>query len=980
MPLGLSQQSPFSRIVLALWLTKMKKLILFIYALPLLALQDGDFSGSNFLSFSGPIAPQTDYRVEFRLRAFSAAGVQGIFGNNAVGPHCLLVTGTVTLRCRDFAGAGDPVDISLTARTDVRVRFQRFYSTGVRLLEVWNSDGSNYTSNSITNAVAVTGFDTTQYVGAYYGAGSTCDCTIGFLRWWSTTVAAASSAPPDSAVTKGDMVDLELEGNTTDSSGRSISITTTGGALSYATTTTYAPSAVISYTGAARAGSTFALSGATSSNLTDDQPLSYFWQAPTWTTAAPTFSTRTASTTTMTVPTAQTVTVRLRVTDTTGQVGTVDSTVGVVATDSSSRVSIPDATVAIILGPQLRSGAGPWTAFENNEQAIARALIATIPESPGDTPAAGTITFTSGSSAITGSGTNFTSTFACNGTDSLVAIYPLGGGAYGRRAYIVTGCSSTTAATIYPNYDAPSSPVSPSGVQYQQMSNGTSASWVNGSNNWNYYDAVVAFYRLYYRTGDTTYRDAARSLADKWWLFPIDKGNGSVSGARSIGLVGLMLRANDGRSDMWPGIVSILNTNYSVWLNGYYPFQPNLDIGEIREQGYVALYTQVLSMLHPDGPTRTTWAANAVLARDYFIANQKAYGGWAFTLDPSQNYYGSGNFPWQGWALMQFLRIQYEVTGSSTAKASLKAYIDYVLAEGIDATNDGGYYEDNRFTFCPDYGAEKTGTVTATNGSTAVTGSGTQFQSQYACNGTDTIAIQDSGGNRRGYTVASCSSQTAMVLGSAYAGATESGRRILKYAGAGTTPPSACHSSYGLVSANVSDARTLNNGLHWGFGWAYAEYGTSSYLTNGDRLFAQNLGLGGTGNDGIVGHYADVVSGGSSPSYLAITYLSKEFAFVGGAPGSQSYLAYRLGAAAAASTTSVTVSANRSAITSATKMRVTITQPSGTTATNTCSADTCTVTGLSTRQGTAALMKIEYLSASDAVLAAGSQQPITISQ
>jgi len=121
-------------------------------SVPAVALQNGDFSGSNFLTFTGPAVSFTDYRVEFRLKGFSAAGVQGVFGNNDFGgPHCYLVSGSVTLRCRDWQGAGDHVSISLSGRTDVRVRFQRFYSTGVRLLEIWNADGTGYTSGSITN-------------------------------------------------------------------------------------------------------------------------------------------------------------------------------------------------------------------------------------------------------------------------------------------------------------------------------------------------------------------------------------------------------------------------------------------------------------------------------------------------------------------------------------------------------------------------------------------------------------------------------------------------------------------------------------------------------------------------------------------------------------------------------------------------------------------------------------------------------------
>jgi len=966
----------------------MKRLLLFLASLPLLALQNGDFSGSNYLSFTGPSINFTDYRVEFRLSGFTSGGTQGIFGNNDNGgPHCLLVSGGVTLRCRDWQGAGDHVSIDLTGRTDVRVRWQRVYSTGVRTLEVWNSDGTGYTTGSITNAVGPLAFNATQYVGAYYGAGSQCTCDIGFVRWWTTTVAPASSAPPDALLLGyADVVDLELEGNTTDSSSNAVSITTTGGALSYATTTLYNPAAIITYTGAARAGATYALSGATSSNLTTDQPLTYFWQTPGWTIAAPTFSARTSSTTTITIPTTQTVNVRLRVIDGLGQTGTEDITLGAVATDTNAVVIQSDATIGTVLGENLRSGASPWTWFDTNEMAVADAIAATIPEFQGNATLAGTLTVTNGSATITGSGTSFASQFACDGSDNIVIHYPIdgGGGALGRRTYVVISCSGAD-MTIYNSsgggYDASATA---SGVSFGKISNADNGSWANQSNNWNYYDSVAALYRLYYRTGNTDYRTQARALADQWWVYPIDgcraweygQGTWQIP-PRVMSVMGLMLRANDGRPEIWPQLMNCVSVPYTNLLVNYYPYQPNDDLGEIREQGYVFLFTQLAAIMHPDASTRATWQTNANTARDYFLANQTAYGGWTFSLGANQNYYGSGNFPWHGFPLMQALRLNYEATGSTTAKASLKSYIDYIIAEGLDATNDGGYYEDTYFTWCPDYSAERTGTVIVTNGSAVVRGSGTQFQSQYACNGTDTIAIQDSGGFRRGYTVASCVSQTAMTLATTYAGPTEGGLRILVYSGTGVTPPSACHNSYGTDAANASAARTLLNALHSFFGWAYKEYGTASYLTIGDRLFAQNLGLNGPGNDGVVGQYASVVSGGTAPQYLANTYLGKEFASVGGAGGSQSYLALRLGGVTPLATVNLTFKARRADVLNATKFRITVTVPSGTTYTNTCSADTCIVSNIDRRQGNG-LAKYEFLSSGDAVLAISSPQPVTI--
>ena len=965
----------------------MRILLLFLASIPLLALQNGDLSGANYLSFTGPATSVTDYRIEFRMSGFASGGTQGIVGNNDFGgPHCLLVGGGVTLRCRDFSGVGDAVAISLSGRTDVRVRFQRFHSTGVRLLEVWDADGSDYTSASITNSSSAISFNVTQFVGAYYGAGSICDCSIGFARWWSTTVAPASSAPPDTLILGyADLVDIELEGNTNDSSINAVTVTTTGGAISYATTTLYPPSATISFTGAARAGSTFNLT-AVASNLTTDSSLNCFWQALDWTTAAPTFSTRTSCTATvMTIPVTQTVTARLQVIDGIGQVGTEDVTVGAVATDTNSIVVQSDSTIATVLGENLRSGASPWTWFDTKEMAVANALGATIPEFQGNATLAGTLTVTNGSTTITGSGTSFASQFACNGSDNIVIHYPIngGGGALGRRTYVVLSCSGADMTIYNPSggYDASNTA---SGVAFGKISNDDNGSWANHSNNWNYYDSVAALYRLYYRTGNTDYRTQARALADQWWVYPIDgcraweygQGTWQIP-PRVMSVMGLMLRANDGRPEIWTQLMNCVSVPYTNLLFNYYAYQPNQNIAEIREQGYVFMFTQLAAIMHPDAPTRATWQTNANTARDYFLANQTAYGGWAFVLGANQQYYGGGNFPWQGFPLMQALRLNYEVTGSATAKAGLKSYIDYIIAEGLDSSNDGGFYEDTYFTWCPDYSNEKTGTVTATNGSTAVTGSGTLFQSQYACNGTDTIAIQDSSGFRRGYTVASCASQTAMTLATTYAGSTEGGLRILVYSGAGVTPPSACHTSYGTDPGNVSAARTLLNALHSFFGWAYKEYGTASYLTVGDRLFAQNLGLDGPGNDGVVGQYASVVSGGTAPQYLANTYLGKEFAFVGGAGGSQSYLALRLGGVTPLATTNLTFKARRADVLNATKFRVTVTVPSGTTYTNTCSADTCIVSNIDRRQGNGLAM-YEFLSSGDAVLATSRQQPVTI--
>ena len=48
--------------------------------------------------------------------------------------------------------------------------------------------------------------------------------------------------------------------------------------------------------------------------------------------------------------------------------------------------------------------------------------------------------------------------------------------------------------------------------------------WAYNSQPANYYDAVAAFYALYYRTGIDDYLTAARKLADRFWKYRLDSG------------------------------------------------------------------------------------------------------------------------------------------------------------------------------------------------------------------------------------------------------------------------------------------------------------------------------------------------------------------------------------------------------------------------------------------------------------------------
>lgn len=92
-----------------------------------------------------------------------------------------------------------------------------------------------------------------------------------------------------------------------------------------------------------------------------------------------------------------------------------------------------------------------------------------------------------------------------------------------------------------------------------------------------YYDLAQAEYAAFARTGDTTFQALARKCADSWWQHPqwIGAGNirlWAVAGneqatpvPRQAGIGGLILRALDGRPEMWPWINDYCAFSFQNW-------------------------------------------------------------------------------------------------------------------------------------------------------------------------------------------------------------------------------------------------------------------------------------------------------------------------------------------------------------------------------------------------------------------------------
>ncbi|HEY4490279.1 MAG TPA: PA14 domain-containing protein [Candidatus Paceibacterota bacterium] len=155
----------------------------------------------------------------------------------------------------------------------------------------------------------------------------------------------------------------------------------------------------------------------------------------------------------------------------------------------------------------------------------------------------------------------------------------------------------------------------------------------------NYYDLGLTLYTAYYRTTGNTqtqFLNYARKVTDSWWLDWPSKGPdqwGSYQATpRGASLGGLMLRALDGRPEMWQVIERSVRSQDSIWLSRYYT-SPVLGYG-VRDGAFTLLHETWLAKVSPDPAVRAEFrqkALNAALL--YYKRLQNSDGGWYWPID-----------------------------------------------------------------------------------------------------------------------------------------------------------------------------------------------------------------------------------------------------------------------------------------------------------------------------------------------------------
>ena len=232
--------------------------------------------------------------------------------------------------------------------------------------------------------------------------------------------------------------------------------------------------------------------------------------------------------------------------------------------------------------------------------------------------------------------------------------------------------------------------------------------------NLNYYDQGLVQYINYYRTGDPRYRDHARKIADSWWRSSgIREGRQSVEESlapRNAALAGLMLRATDGRPEMWPWITAYARAQYFIWVErplGW--FRPLTDAqlrGEapladgrqfrhgfyygIRDPGYMLLYAANLARVHPDAAVRNEFKIKVLdAALNYYGRLQSADGGFYYELDGMT---GFTTQPFQEGLLAEGLIAVHRLTGDERLKPIITKLAEHLFNRAYSKEGWRGMY------------------------------------------------------------------------------------------------------------------------------------------------------------------------------------------------------------------------------------------------------------------------------------------------
>jgi len=322
--------------------------------------------GRQSVSVTDPLLPDAQsWRVEFQLHGWIlptqsdySGALWELSGTGAEAE--ILFNGMIRFQDKRDSNSASVCDLSLARRTNVLVRLQRDTAKRRFVCEIWNSDGAGHDENSSV----IQSFVRWSGEGGRIG-GPHSWASLGFLRVIGSTV-PPGSRPPTTAGAAGALSHWKFDRDTRDSSGRNHHIDFPGAAFVPTAGQVPAPSARTADAPSwsdwisQRAGFPATLDGSHSFSLADQSDtVTCRWQQ----TAGPTtlrWSDNSAVQPVITGLIFGTYTVRLQVTDASGQSSSVDLSFGAVATDDNGVVVQANPAADVIFGPMIALGRNPW--------------------------------------------------------------------------------------------------------------------------------------------------------------------------------------------------------------------------------------------------------------------------------------------------------------------------------------------------------------------------------------------------------------------------------------------------------------------------------------------------------------------------------------------------------------------------------------------------------------------------------------------
>lgn len=833
-------------------------------------IMDQTYSASVTAPTAAPYTSGRAERVEFRISNFAAslnpANDSSVVTFRTVsGWHMWfkIIAGTSSLSLQSSIDGGS-IDcrVDLTGRTDVRVRGQRDIANSRYLIELWNADYSGYLVNP-TPCPMTPSADTREgpvLLGNDPNAQNKFIGRIAWIRWFSTVLPAASNGPAE-ATGGGDLGAWEFEDNINDSSANALNMSVTQGSRStpYPTTQIYPPQCNAGAVQTKSLGAVATLDGSGSFPVDGGTTLTYVWSQSTGPNTASISSTTAISPTISglisTLTGGVSYTMQLVVTDGSAQSSSPCFTkVGIVPTNSTGVVQV-SGSYFDILGPVTIYGNSPWPWYDVTVKAVADSIgpyfATTIPATvhvttanpyvPLGSPLAGTVAIASNGASVTGTGTTFTAQWGGAGSTGTILIWTnptMETAGSGRTALTLTVIDDThltiTAAFFDGGY------YGQTGLSWSKFdtSDTNLVRWLfsgNPTNNWNYYDAVLALYRLWVRTGVDTYLTYARTLADSWWMFAIDHGH-YTSVPRGASMHGMMARALDGRPEMWPGILLYLDN----WTNNGSYFNPLVDA---REAAYMLRFDALVAQHYPlGGGTQATYCGYVSNLITTQWNPQKTTNGngsiyWnqdLFKYNTTYPYKAPGSVPFQGGIVMTGLQYAHKAlagrcansTNAATTLTLLKNaalfFPTYNIPGTYPGTTNRGLFYAIIYQSNGDRPIAGDSTVDVVQGTTTINchDSNCHFQTQFACNNTDFIApwtanaVEDIV-----YKVVSCASQNQLTVTPAIVEASINNAQYWK----AWAMPTSCGTSLAATCADI------------GVGTGVVPYGHSHSPALGDR-------------------------------------------------------------------------------------------------------------------------------------------------